>query len=76
MDSLYKTRDKYFGNGRAVRKVIEVAVRRQHLRMSEISSSKRNRKLIRTLTVEDLKSIDLEMDMTKKQKGIGFQLGS
>lgn len=75
MRKMYESRDKYFGNGRAVRKVIEEAVRNQHLRMSEISSDKRSDKLIATLTTADLEPIALAQDVLREQKGgIGFKL--
>ena len=49
MQVMYDGRDKYFGNGRAVRKVVEEAVRNQHLRMSGITNAKRTKKMIQTL---------------------------
>lgn len=75
MTKMYTGRDKYFGNGRAVRKVIEEAVRNQHLRMSEIASEKRTSKLISTLKKEDLEPIALAQDvMDKPPKSIGFRM--
>lgn len=55
---MHDTRDKYFGNGRSVRKIIEEAVRNQHLRMSEIPADKRTKKMIKTLIEDDIKNID------------------
>jgi len=76
MEAMYTSRNKYFGNGRAVRKVVEEAVRNQHLRMSEIRSNKRTDKMISTLVKEDLESIALAQEASKKQKrgGIGFRV--
>jgi len=74
MELMYSSRDKYFGNGRAVRKLVEETVRHQHLRMSEIPAEKRTIELISTLTLNDLKEINLK-DIIQKTKtvGIGFQ---
>jgi SpoVK/Ycf46/Vps4 family AAA+-type ATPase len=74
MEELFDARDNYFGNGRAVRKLVEEAVRNQHLRMSGISSAKRTNKMIKTLTVADLKSIQLADAVMGKKKGIGFKM--
>ncbi|MCB0735095.1 MAG: AAA family ATPase [Bacteroidetes bacterium] len=74
MAEMFRTRDKYFGNGRAVRKVIEEAVRNQHLRMSGIASSKRTKKMISTLKSPDLKTIKLADEVASKRSGIGFKM--
>jgi SpoVK/Ycf46/Vps4 family AAA+-type ATPase len=75
MVALYSGRDKYFGNGRSVRKIVEEAVRNQHLRMSGITTSKRTKKMESTLTVKDLSTIQLADDVTKSEKkGIGFKM--
>ncbi|MBI1308118.1 MAG: AAA family ATPase [Bacteroidetes bacterium] len=74
MEQMYNTRDKYFGNGRAVRKMVEEAVRNQHLRMSGIASSKRTKKMVGTLKTDDLKSIKLADDVAERSGGIGFRM--
>jgi SpoVK/Ycf46/Vps4 family AAA+-type ATPase len=77
MELMYTSRDKFFGNGRAVRKLVEEVVRHQHLRMSEIAASKRTIELISTLTVDDIKEINLKEIIQKtKTTGIGFQQNS
>lgn len=55
---MYVERDKYFGNGRSVRKVVEEAIRNQHLRMSDMPASKRTTKMIKTITASDIENID------------------
>ncbi|MBO6516965.1 MAG: AAA family ATPase [Bacteroidia bacterium] len=75
MTAMHDGRDKYFGNGRAVRKVVEEAVRNQHLRMSGISASKRTKKQEGTLTVDDLSTIQLADEVKSADiKGIGFKM--
>jgi SpoVK/Ycf46/Vps4 family AAA+-type ATPase len=75
MQVMFDGRDKYFGNGRAVRKVVEESVRNQHLRMSGITNAKRTKKMIHTLTSADLETIQLADEVKKLDKGsIGFKM--
>ncbi len=75
MSVMYSGRDKFFGNGRAVRKIVEEAVRNQHLRMSAITTGKRTKKMQSTLTADDLSSIKLAHDIKQSEKkGIGFKM--
>jgi SpoVK/Ycf46/Vps4 family AAA+-type ATPase len=69
---MYQKRDKFFGNGRAVRKVIEEAVRNQHLRLSELPKSKRTAKVIGTLTFEDVDEFKAD-NIPSQKTGIGFK---
>jgi len=72
IEFMFDKKDKYFGNGRAVRKVIEEAVRNQHLRLSEMSKSKRTKKMIGTLTLADVAEFDPK-NVPKSTSGIGFK---
>jgi hypothetical protein len=69
---MYQKRDKFFGNGRAVRKVIEEAVRNQHLRLSELPKSKRTAKVIGTLVFEDVDEFKAD-NIPSQKTGIGFK---
>lgn len=60
ISSMYEGRDKYFGNGRSIRKIVEEAIRNQHLRMSEMDSDKRTPKMIKTVTEKDIAGIDIK----------------
>jgi SpoVK/Ycf46/Vps4 family AAA+-type ATPase len=74
MAGMYDGRDKYFGNGRAVRKVVEEAIRRQHLRMSGIPANDRNEEMIHTVIPEDFKEIDvIKIAHERMSGGIGFK---
>jgi SpoVK/Ycf46/Vps4 family AAA+-type ATPase len=55
---MHDSRDKYFGNGRSIRKIVEEAIRNQHLRMSDMDSAKRTPKMMRTIKAADLQNID------------------
>ena len=74
IDFMYKTRDKYFGNGRAVRKVIEEAIRNQHLRLSDLPKSKYTKKAIETLTFEDVEEFNTVVKPNMASGGIGFKV--
>lgn len=72
---LHGNRDKFFGNGRSVRKTIEQAVKNQHLRLANMPPNKRDEKAIATLTKADVERFD--EDSAKENaniKRIGFQM--
>jgi hypothetical protein len=72
LDSIYSNRDKFFGNARAVRKIIQNAVKKQHLRMASIERDLRSEELIGSLSIDDLN--DLKIDTKAATGGIGFKL--
>lgn len=55
--NMYTERDKYFGNGRSIRKIVEEAIRNQHLRMSDLDADKRTAKMIKSITDKDIITI-------------------
>ena len=67
---LYEHRDKHFGNAREVRKMVEKAIRNQHLRMASMDKAQRTEQMIFTLSLDDVD--DFEMKEAFKKKGIGF----
>jgi hypothetical protein len=74
IEFIFKTRDKFFGNGRSVRKVIEEAVRNQHLRLSELPKNKQTQKAVMTLTLEDVDEFSTSVKPTTPGGGIGFRV--
>lgn len=74
---MYDSKDKYFGNGRSIRKIVEEAIRNQHLRMSEMAPEKRTAKSIKSLAIEDINSIKFE-DKSKPDvlPTLGFRLSN
>ncbi len=68
---LYKVRDKYFGNARTVRKIVEEAVRKQNLRMASVPARKRSAEAVRTLTYPDVKDIEVNKALGSSES-IGF----
>ena len=71
---LYQHRDKYFGNGRAVRKVIEEAVRNQHIRLSELPKNKRTAKTMGLLLMSDIAEFKTDGKPGSPGSGIGFKI--
>lgn len=73
ISQLYITRNKFFGNARTIRKLVEKCVRNQELRMASLTKNKRTKKAIQTISLEDV----IEFDCTKlnitKQTKIGFK---
>jgi len=68
---LYKARDKYFGNARTIRKIVEETVRKQNLRMASVPARKRSAEAVRTVTYPDVK--DIEVNKALGSSGtIGF----
>ena len=74
---MYEGKDKYFGNGRSVRKIVEEAIRNQHLRMSEMEPAKRTNKMIKTILAKDIDSIAYE-DKSKPEvlPTLGFRISN
>ncbi len=69
---LFEIKDKFFANGRVVRKTIEKAVKNQHLRLAAMHPSDRTPEMIQTLVIEDVQEFVVN-DMTTGRKPIGFK---
>jgi SpoVK/Ycf46/Vps4 family AAA+-type ATPase len=67
--SLYSSRDKFFGNAREIRKSIGEAVKNQNLRLAEIPKDKRTPDMIKTITIDDVKELTIEI---KEERRLGF----
>lgn len=69
-------RDKFFGNARVVRKIVQEAVKNQNLRMASIPSELRTEKVLNTVTIDDVMEFQPSSEelLTKKQKQIGFEI--
>jgi len=74
IEHMYNARDKYFGNGRAVRKLVEGVMKRQHLRLAQTEQEKRTPKMIQTVTFKDMEELKIDEKATNnKAGGIGFK---
>ncbi|MCX8080179.1 MAG: AAA family ATPase [Bacteroidia bacterium] len=74
LKSAWERRDKYFGNARLVRKLCDIIIKNQHLRMSEIPKEERTPEMLKTIITDDLKNTDFLEKYTFARPGIGFRL--
>jgi SpoVK/Ycf46/Vps4 family AAA+-type ATPase len=65
-------RDKYFGNARAVRRIVEEASKNHHLRIIEIPKSDRKGKKLKTITIDDI--AEFKLDKGQEKPKIGFSV--
>jgi SpoVK/Ycf46/Vps4 family AAA+-type ATPase len=73
MDFLHNSRDKYFGNARQVRKVVEESIKKQHLRLAKVDPSERTMDMIQTLELADVTDFILETNSKNEKPSIGFR---
>lgn len=74
MEFLHKTRNRFFGNARNVRKVIEEAIKNQHLRLAKLDPSERNTDMIHELKFEDVEEFKIDFSAAQSEsRTIGFK---
>lgn len=73
LEKLYSGRDKYFGNARTVRRIVEEAIKKQHLRMAALDQEARTRQALGTLNTEDLKAVSFTEDGKSRRAEVGFR---
>jgi SpoVK/Ycf46/Vps4 family AAA+-type ATPase len=74
---LYEYRDKYFGNARTVRNVVNEAVKNQNLRLASLSLDERELASPNLLTLDDVASFKMDKDgFVFNKKTIGFRSSS
>lgn len=73
----YKHKDKFFGNARTVRKVVEEAVKNQHLRLAGLEPDSRTAEMLEVLTLTDVEEFHPNRDklVGSNQQRIGFNVG-
>jgi SpoVK/Ycf46/Vps4 family AAA+-type ATPase len=74
MEHLVKTRDKYFGNAREVRKLIDEITRNQNLRMADLPREKRTNEALSTVIFDDVD--DFVVKPVVKRPTVGFKRGN
>ena len=74
LTNLYEYRDKYFGNARSVRNLVQEVIKNQNLRIAALDSEERGHTSLNLLTLEDVASLSPEDkgDLFEK-KSIGFR---
>jgi hypothetical protein len=71
---LYDTRDKYFGNGRSVRKIIEETVKNRDLRLAAIPKDQRTPDLLGKIIATDVAEFTIAEQTSDTRRRIGFNL--
>ncbi|MCF6171302.1 MAG: AAA family ATPase [Bacteroidales bacterium] len=72
--ALYAGRDKFFGNARSVRKMVEKSYRNQELRMASLAKAQRTKKAMATLILEDVQ--EFQLGTKARNVGLGFKYGN
>ena len=71
--NMFNKRDKFFGNARSVRAIVDEVVKNQNLRLAELPDEKRTDRNIKTLTLADVVNLDSEEESVMfNKKRIGF----
>lgn len=74
LDFLYQYRDKYFGNARTVRNIVNDIVKNQSLRLASIPSADRDPNTVNVIIYDDVASLKLSHDDDIfNKKSIGFR---
>jgi SpoVK/Ycf46/Vps4 family AAA+-type ATPase len=71
---LHQFRDKYFGNARTVRQVVQEAIKNQNLRIAIINKHDVSEDDLNTITLDDVATFTFDKDKLQlfKRRGIGF----
>jgi len=72
---LYDNRDRFFGNARSIRKIVEKSTRNHELRMADLSKKERTKKMMSTLSVDDVKEFEPNKNKIKKRSSMGYKFG-
>ncbi len=72
LDRMVSNSHRYFGNARSVRKIVEQSIRKQHLRMADLSADQRTETAIKTVLLADIQAVGMPEEEQKPQ-GIGFR---
>lgn len=68
---LTQNRDRFFGNARSIRKIVEKAVRNQELRMADLPIGQRTKSAISTVILNDVK--EFVFTKTQHKPSLGFK---
>jgi SpoVK/Ycf46/Vps4 family AAA+-type ATPase len=77
LNFIHEYRDKYFGNARTVRGIVQEAIKSQHLRLAALSPEQRESASPHILSLEDVQALQLDKsDPVFTKKTIGFRRAS
>ncbi len=71
---LYKNRNRYFGNARSMRKIVEKIARNQELRMADLPKAQRTKKKMSEVVFADVKEFVYIKSQSKSS--LGFKIKS
>lgn len=74
LNALKSNKSKFFGNGRAVRKIVAETIRQQHLRLAGMPAEQRNADIIATITTADIEHLRNISSEAEENRGMGFQI--
>jgi SpoVK/Ycf46/Vps4 family AAA+-type ATPase len=74
LSNLYQSRDKYFGNARSARKIVDMAIRQQNLRMAVSDLKELDFEQTRIVLTQDIEGIDLSGEEMSMSPNVGFKL--
>ena len=72
MEFQFNTRNKFFGNARQVRKIVEESIKNQHLRLAKLEAGERTLDMIQQLVIEDLQEFKIDYNAVPEKPSIGF----
>lgn len=72
---LYDNRDRFFGNARSIRKIIEKSTRNHELRMADLGKAKRTKKLMSTISINDVEEFVPNKEKHGRSKTMGYKFG-
>jgi SpoVK/Ycf46/Vps4 family AAA+-type ATPase len=70
---LNATKNKFFGNARSIRKIVEKAFRNHELRMADLPKNKRTSKVMSTITLSDVQEFDIHKIKIANRTKIGYK---
>lgn len=73
MEFQFDTRNKFFGNARQVRKIVEEAIKNQHLRLAKLEPAERTLDMIQQITAADLEEFKIDYNAVPEKPSIGFK---
>ncbi|MDP2724596.1 MAG: AAA family ATPase [Bacteroidales bacterium] len=69
---LYQNRNRFFGNARSMRKVVEKSIRNQELRMADLPQAQRTSQAMVTVLLADVKEFEPQKSLNKPSLGFKF----
>jgi len=72
---LYDNRDRFFGNARSIRKIVEKSIRNHELRMADLSEKQLTKEMMSTIGMDDVKGFIPKKDIYSERKSLGYKFG-